>query len=468
MAKEKTPRQSMPTLDLELRKTTFREVALGYSEEQARLEASRCIQCKKPKCVGGCPVEVNIPAFVAKVAEGQYLEAYDLVKGTNSLPAICGRVCPQEEQCEGQCVLGVKGEPVAVGRLERFVADYASAHGHKSQREKTAPTGKKVAIIGAGPSGLTCAGELAQRGHKVTVLEALHKPGGVLVYGIPEFRLPKRIVSEEIQQLAEMGVEIRNNYVVGLLSTIDELFNQGFDAIFIGTGAGLPKFLNIPGENLCGVFSANEYLTRSNLMEAYSFQDANTPIIIGKNVAVLGAGNTAMDAARTALRLGAENVSIVYRRTASEVPARKEEVEHAEQEGIQFRFLRAPMEILGDDGGWVTALRCQVMELGEPDDSGRRRPVAVEGKEEVIPCDVVINAIGSGSNKLLFRTAKDIALNKWGNIITHDESGKTSKTAVYAGGDIVTGAATVILAMGAGRKAAMAIDEFLRSGGSSK
>ncbi len=451
----------MPTLELEKRKTTFREVALGYTPEQAMLEAQRCIQCKNPKCVPGCPVCVDIPAFLAKVAEGEFLEAYDIIKKTNALPAICGRVCPQEEQCEGVCVLGIKGEPVAIGRLERFVADYAATVDRKEVRTDVEPTGKKVAIIGAGPAGLTCAGELAQKGHAVTVFEALHRPGGVLVYGIPEFRLPKQIVRDEIGQLQDLGVEIVTNYVVGLKASVDDLFEKDYDAIFIGTGAGLPKFLNIPGENLCGVFSANEYLTRVNLMEAYDYPRSNTPVIIGNRVAVLGAGNTAMDAARTAVRLGAEEVWIVYRRTNNEVPARAEEFEHAEEEGVIFKFLRSPVEINGNDEGWVTSMRCQVMVLGEPDDSGRRRPVAVEGEEETIECDVIVNAVGSGSNKLLFRTAPDIDLNKWGNIVTKDDSGETSKTGVYAGGDIVTGAATVILAMGAGREAAAAIHDNL-------
>ncbi len=455
----------MSLLDMEKRKTSFSEVALGYTGEQARLEAMRCTQCKKPKCVPGCPVAVDIPLFLQLVAEGKFLDAYDVVKRTNALPAICGRVCPQEDQCEGVCILGIKGEPVAVGRLERFVADFAAKVGKKIIIPEVEPTGKRVAIVGAGPAGLTCAGELAKRGHAVTILEALHRPGGVLIYGIPEFRLPKKIVSAEINQLKDLGVEIVNNYVVGLRGSVDDLFEKGYDAIFIGTGAGLPIFLNIPGENLCGVFSANEYLTRVNLMEAHDVRSANTPVIIGKNVAVLGAGNTAMDAARTAVRLGADNVSIVYRRTAAEVPARAEETEHAEEEGVVFKFLRAPVEIIGDDRGWVKAMRCQVMELGEPDDSGRRRPVAVEGQEETIECDVIVNAVGSGSNQLLFKTARDIELNKWGNIVTRDESGLTSKSAVYAGGDIVTGSATVILAMGAGRSAAMAIHSSLANGG---
>lgn len=465
MAKVKIPRQEMTLLDDELRKKTFEEVALGYTAEQAIEEARRCIQCKKPLCVPGCPVAIDIPGFIRLVTEGKFLEAYDVIKETNALPAVCGRVCPQEEQCEGECILSKKGEPVAIGRLERFVADYAAAQGHVEERKVAAPTGKKVAIIGAGPSGLTCAGELAKKGHKVTVFEALHKAGGVLVYGIPEFRLPKRIVAMEIQQLEDLGVEIVTNYIVGLKATVDELFTKkDYDAVFIGTGAGLPKFLNIPGENLCGVFSANEYLTRVNLMGAWDKEQGATPIMRGKNVAVLGAGNTAMDSARTALRLGAEQVSIVYRRTMKEVPARAEEVEHAEEEGIVFKFLRSPVEILGNEQGWVNAMRCQVMEMGEPDDSGRRRPVPVEGETEMIDCDVVVNAVGSGSNQLLFKTAPDIELNRWGNIVAEDKSGATSKPGTYAGGDIVTGAATVILAMGAGRDAAMAIHNTLMEG----
>lgn len=454
----------MPLLDIEARKSSFKEVALGYTPEQAMAEAQRCIQCKKPRCVPGCPVAVDIPSFVGLVAEGKFLEAYDAVKKTNALPAICGRVCPQEEQCEGVCVLGIKDEPVAVGRLERFVADFAASVGRKEvQAVDIPPTGKKVAIVGAGPSGLTCAGELAQKGHGVTVFEALHRPGGVLIYGIPEFRLPKRIVDAEINQLREHGVEIVTNYVVGLKASVDDLFAKGYDAVFIGTGAGLPKFLNIPGENLCGVFSANEYLTRVNLMEAHR-DDSRTPIIIGKKVAVLGGGNTAMDAARTAVRLGGEKVYIVYRRTDKEVPARAEEVEHAHEEGVEFRFLRGPVEIIGDERGWVKAMRCQIMELGEPDASGRRSPVPIPGAEETIECDVIVNAVGSASNQLLFRTAKDINLNRRGNIVADETSGLTSKQGVYAGGDIVTGAATVILAMGAGRQAAMAIDAYLSNG----
>lgn len=447
---------------MESRKTTFKEVALGLSPEQAILEAKRCIQCKNAKCVAGCPVAVDIPGFIALVAEGRFLEAYDLIKSTNALPAICGRVCPQEDQCEKTCILGIKGEPVAIGRLERFVADFARQSGHQDVPPTVSPNGKKVAVVGAGPAGLTCAGELARRGYSAAVFEALHLPGGVLTYGIPEFRLPKEIVRYEIDQMCGSGVEIACNYVVGLKASVDDLFEKGYDAVFIGTGAGLPKFLNIPGENLCGVFSANEYLTRVNLMEAHRYPDSHTPVIVGRNVAVLGAGNTAMDAARTALRLGGENVTIVYRRTREESPARAEELEHAEEEGIEFRFLRSPVEILGDDRGWVRAMRCQVMELGEPDASGRRRPVPIEGKEETIECDAIVNAVGSGSNQLLFRTAPDIDLNKWGNIVANEDTGKTSKPGVYAGGDIVTGAATVILAMGAGRQAAMAIDEYLK------
>jgi len=361
-------------------------------------------------------------------------------------------------------VLGVKGEPVAIGRLERFVADYAAAVNRKEIPPTVQPTGKRVAIIGAGPAGLTCASELAHLGHAVTILEALHRPGGVLTYGIPEFRLPKRIVNAEIDQLREMGVRIVTNYVVGLRASVGDLFEKGYDAVFVGTGAGLPKFLNIPGENLCGVFSANEYLTRVNLMEAHNYPNSSTPIIPGKHVVVLGAGNTAMDAARTAVRLGAERVWIVYRRSSREVPARAEEVEHAKEEGVEFRFLRGPVEIYGDDRGWVRAIRSQVMQLGEPDESGRRRPVPIEGQEETIECDVIVNAVGSGSNQLLFRSAKDIELNKWGNIVANEETGATSRRGVFAGGDIVTGAATVILAMGAGLKAARAIHEYLMNG----
>ncbi|HBF33752.1 TPA: glutamate synthase (NADPH), homotetrameric [Candidatus Sumerlaeota bacterium] len=465
MQKSERPiRQEMPLLDLTARKTTFGEVARGYSREQAITEAKRCLQCKKPRCVTGCPVAIDIPRFIRLIAEEKFLEAYAVIRETNALPAVSGRVCPQENQCEGVCILGAKSEPIAIGRLERFVADYAAAVGTKDFKVQRAPaTGKKVAVVGAGPAGLTCAGELAKAGHTVTVFEALHKPGGVLVYGIPEFRLPKKIVAAEIDQLRTMGVEIKCNYVIGLTASVDELIAQGFDAVFIGTGAGLPKFLDIPGENLCGVFSANEYLTRVNLMKAYDRESSATPIHIGKHVVVLGAGNTAMDSARTAMRLGAESVKVVYRRTRDEVPARGEEVEHAMEEGIEFSFLRAPVRILGDERGWVSSMDCQVMELGEADASGRRRPVPVEGKEETLPCDLIINAVGSGSNKLLFRTAPDINLTKWGNIITTEETSATSKKGVFAGGDIVTGAATVILAMGAGRNAAVAMNEYLKT-----
>lgn len=461
MSKMKLDRTPMALLDPESRCQSFEEVAQGYTREEALREAQRCIQCKKPLCVPGCPVAIDIPGFIREIARENFAEAYRILKRNNSLPAVCGRVCPQEEQCEGVCILGKKGEPVAIGRLERFVADWAAEAGIGEEEVEPDPTGKKVAIVGAGPSGLTCAGELAKMGHEVTVFEALHKPGGVLVYGIPEFRLPKAIVAREIRQLEELGVKIVPNYVVGLKASVQELFDKGFDAVFIGTGAGLPKFLNIPGENLCGVFAANEYLTRVNLMEAYEAGSHGTPIFRGKHAVVLGAGNTAMDAARTALRLGARQVTIVYRRTRDEVPARAEEVDHAEEEGIIFHFLRSPIEIVGNDNGWVRSIICQVMQLGEPDASGRRRPLPVEGEREVIDCDLVVNAIGSGSNSLLFRTAPDITLNRWGNIVADESTGATSKEGVYAGGDIVTGAATVILAMGAGRSAAQAIHERL-------
>ncbi|MFP4379440.1 MAG: NADPH-dependent glutamate synthase [Candidatus Sumerlaeia bacterium] len=454
-------RHAMPTLEPDARRKSFSEVALGYDEEAAVAEANRCIQCKKPKCVPACPVAIDIPRFIGLIKDRKFIEAYKVIRETNSLPAVCGRVCPQEEQCEAGCILGIKGEPVAIGRLERFVADYAAAHGYEEEPPQVSPTGKKVAIIGGGPASLTCAGECAKKGHAVTIFEALHKAGGVLSYGIPEFRLPKTIVDKEIDQLKKLGVEVRTNYVVGLKATVRELFEKGYDAIFVGTGAGLPKFLNIPGENLCGVFSANEYLTRVNLMNAYELERGKTPIFVGKQTAVLGAGNTAMDSARTALRLGSEKVTIVYRRTREEVPARAEEVDHAMEEGVEFRFLRSPVEIIGDEKGWVQSMRCQVMELGEPDDSGRRRPVPVEGQLETIECDLVINAIGSGANRLLFKTAPEIELNRWGNVVAEEESGQTKAPGVFAGGDIVTGAATVIQAMGAGRSAAMAIDNYL-------
>ncbi|KGK86422.1 dihydropyrimidine dehydrogenase [Desulfosporosinus sp. HMP52] len=459
--KIKIPRHEMPCQEPEVRARNFEEVALGYTEETAVEEAKRCLQCKNPKCVSGCPVEVLIPEFIKKVAEGDFQEAGNVLKIKNSLPAVCGRVCPQENQCESKCILGIKGESVAIGRLERFAADFGMKTG-KSEYEKPAPSGKRVAIIGAGPAGLACAGDLAKAGHAVTVLEALHVAGGVLMYGIPQFRLPKEIVQTEIENLKTMGVEILTNQVVGKITSVDELMENGYDAVFIGTGAGLPYFMDIPGENLNGVYSANEFLTRTNLMKGYKFPDYATPVKVGKNVAVLGAGNVAMDSARTALRLGAENVYIIYRRSRDEMPARKEELEHAEEEGIQFRLLTNPVAIEGDERGWVKSLTCLRYELGEPDASGRRAPIAIKGSEFDIPMDTVVVAIGQGPNPLVTTSTPGLELNKRGNIVADPETLMTSKPGVFAGGDIVTGAATVILAMGAGKKAAAGIDQYLK------
>ncbi|MFC1834632.1 NADPH-dependent glutamate synthase [Thermodesulfobacteriota bacterium] len=451
----KIPRQKMPEQNPIERAHNFYEVALGYSNDLALAEASRCLKCKKPYCMKGCPVEVDIPDFIEMVKKGDLISAAWKVKETNSLPRIAGRVCPQESQCEQTCVLYKKGkgESCAIGRLERFVADYAAEHGDGKRPEMPKPSGHKVGVVGSGPAGLTLAGALIQKGVEVTVFEALHELGGVLVYGIPEFRLPKAIVRAEINELREMGVEFKTNWVVGRVETVDDLLER-YDGVFIGTGAGAPLFLRIPGENLNGVYSANEYLTRANLMKAYLFPQADTPIAKGRRVAVFGGGNVAMDSARTALRLGAEEVSIVYRRTMDELPARREEVHHAEEEGVNFRLLTAPTEILGNEAGWVVGVRCQQMELGEPDDSGRRRPVPVEGQVFDLEFDTVIVAIGNGANPLIPTTTKGLETNRWGNIVADPEIGKTSKDRVWAGGDIVTGAATVILAMGAGRKAA--------------
>lgn len=459
--KIKTSKQKMRNISLEERLRTFKEVPLGYNFEEALAEAKRCIQCKKPKCVEGCPVCINIPEFIKLIQQGDLIGAVKCIKRDNALPAICGRVCPQEEQCEIKCILGIKGEPIAIGRLERFVADYERNAGMVELPEKTPAKNKKIAVIGSGPAGLTVAGELILKGYEVTIFEALHKPGGVLVYGIPEFRLPKTIVEAEIDYLKRLGVEIKCNHIIGRIFTIEELFKDGYEAIFIGTGAGLPKFLNIPGENLCGVFSANEFLTRVNLMNAYEYPNADTPVYVGKKVAVLGAGNTAMDSARTAVRLGAKEVYIVYRRSRAEVPARKEEVEHAQEEGVIFNFLVAPIKIIGDEKGWVKGLECLKMQLGEPDSSGRARPVPIEGSEYIMDVDMVINAIGSGTNNIAFQGVEDIQRDKHGHVIVQDETGRTTKIGVYAGGDVVTGAATVILAMGAGKSAAKAIDEYL-------
>lgn len=458
----RVPRHEMPCQDPLERAHNFNEVALGYTEETAIEEAQRCLQCKNPTCRVGCPVEVLIPDFIKKVAEGDFLAAAAALKVKNSLPAVCGRVCPQESQCESKCILAKKGEPVAVGRLERFVADFEIKFG-ESQFEKPEPSGKRVAIVGGGPSGLACAGDLAKAGHSVTIFEALHVAGGVLMYGIPQFRLPKEIVQTEISNLQKMGVEILTNQVVGKVTSVDELMANGYDAVFIGTGAGLPYFMNIPGENLLGVYSANEFLTRTNLMKGYKFPDYATPVKVGKKVAVLGAGNVAMDAARTALRLGAEDVYIVYRRSRDEMPARKEELEHAEEEGIQFRLLTNPVRLNGDERSWLKSMTCLRYELGEPDDSGRRSPVAIKGSEFDLEVDTVVVAIGQGPNPLVTTSTPGLELNKRGNIVADPETLATSKPGVYAGGDIVTGAATVILAMGAGKKAAAAIDEYLKS-----
>jgi glutamate synthase (NADPH/NADH) small chain len=455
----------MPEQAPAVRVGNFREVPYGLTPDLAVLEASRCIQCKNPQCVKGCPVGVQIPEFIDLVAKGKFVEAARKIKETNALPAVCGRVCPQEEQCEMPCVLGKKGEPVAIGRLERFVADFERVTGSVEIPAAAAPTGKRVAVIGAGPAGLTVAGDLVRAGHDVTVFEALHEPGGVLMYGIPEFRLPKEIVKAEVDYIRNLGAKIECNAVVGKSVTVDELLSEeGFDAVFIGTGAGLPYFMNIPGENLVGVYSANEYLTRTNLMKAYRFPEADTPIVRARRVAVVGGGNVAMDAARTAVRLGAEKVYLVYRRSKKEMPARIEEVHHAEEEGIEFHLLTNPIAFHGNEEGFVTEVECLKMELGEPDASGRRRPVPKAGSEFRLPAEAVIVAIGNGANPLVPSTTPGLEATKWGNIVADPETGKTSRKGVFAGGDIVIGAATVILAMGAGRKAATAIDEYLRTG----
>jgi glutamate synthase (NADPH/NADH) small chain len=463
--KEKIPRQPMPEQNPKVRSKNFDEVPYGYTPELAQKEAGRCLQCKKPKCIEGCPVGVKIPEFVNLIAEGDFIGAAKKLKEDNSLPAVCGRVCPQESQCESFCILGKKDEPLAVGRLERFAADYERAQGKVELPPLPPPTGKKVAVVGSGPAGLTLAGDLVKYGHQVTVFEALHKPGGVLVYGIPEFRLPKAIVEAEVDYLKRLGVEIKYDYVIGKILTVDELFEMGYDAVFLGVGAGLPVFMNIPGENLCGIYSANEYLTRSNLMKAYLFPQYDTPIARGKNVAVIGGGNVAMDSARTALRLGADNVHIVYRRSKTELPARAEEAHHAEQEGVQFRFLTAPIHYIGNADGWVTGMECIEMDLGEPDASGRRRPVPKEGSNFTLDVDLVVVAIGTGANPIITGTVPNLELNKWGYIVADPETGKTSQEGVYAGGDIVTGSATVILAMGAGRNSSKAIHEYLKNKG---
>lgn len=449
----------MPEQDPNVRNKNFLEVAMGYTEEMAMEEASRCLNCKNKPCVSGCPVNVRIPEFVAKVAEGKFEEAYEIITSTNSLPAISGRVCPQENQCEGKCVRGIKGESVSIGRLERFCADYHMKHSD-AKAVKPQSNGKKVAVVGAGPSGLTCAGDLAKKGYEVTVFEAFHTAGGVLVYGIPEFRLPKAIVKKEVENLQDLGVEVKTNMVIGRVLSVDELFEMGYKAIFIGSGAGLPSFMGIEGEDLIGVYSANEYLTRTNLMKAY-LDDYDTPIIKSKSVAVVGGGNVAMDAARCAKRLGAENVYIVYRRGMEEMPARKEEVHHAMEEGIIFKNLNNPVKILGDENGRVRAMECIEMELGEPDASGRRKPIAKEGSNFELPVDTVIMSIGTSPNPLIRRTTPGLDTNKRGCLVVNEDTMQTTREGVYAGGDAVTGAATVILAMGAGKQAAQSIDEYL-------
>ncbi|WP_449078465.1 NADPH-dependent glutamate synthase [Ruminococcus sp.] len=458
MSPKKAP---MPTQEPNVRNKNFLEVATGYTEEVAIEEAQRCLNCKNKPCVSGCPVHISIPDFIKEVAQGNFAGAYDVISKSSSLPAVCGRVCPQETQCESKCVRGIKTEPVGIGRLERFVADW-----HNAQTDvvvnKPEPNGHKVAVVGSGPSGLTCAGDLAKMGYDVTVFEALHLAGGVLVYGIPEFRLPKSIVQKEVDTLKALGVKVETNMVIGRVISIDELMDDmGFEAVFIGSGAGLPRFMKIPGENLCGVYSANEFLTRTNLMKSYK-EDSATPIMHAKKVAIVGGGNVAMDAARCAKRLGADEVYIVYRRSEEELPARREEVEHAKEEGIIFKLLNNPVEILGDENEFVTGMKCVEMELGEPDESGRRRPVVKPDSEFVLDVDAVVISIGTSPNPLIKATTKGLETQKWGGIIT-DEHGLTSREGVYAGGDAVTGAATVILAMGAGKTAAAAIDEYIKS-----
>ncbi len=460
MPNMKIPRTDMPQQEPAVRAKNFLEVATGYTMQMALDEASRCLHCKHKPCVNGCPVNINIPDFIKMITEENFEGAYQVISESSSLPAVCGRVCPQESQCESKCVRGIKTEPVAIGRLERFVADYHNEHSTE-KIQKPESNGHKVAVIGSGPSGLTCAGDLAKLGYEVTIFEALHTAGGVLQYGIPEFRLPKAIVNKEVDNLRDLGVDVETNMVIGRVLSIDELMEDGYEAVFIGSGAGLPRFMNIPGENLKGVYSANEFLTRVNLMKAYK-EGSTTPIMHAKKVAVVGGGNVAMDAARSALRLGAEEVNIIYRRSDAELPARAEEVHHAKEEGIIFRTLTNPVEILGDDDDAVTGIKCVEMELGEPDASGRRRPIVKEGSEFTIPMDCVIMSIGTSPNPLIKSTTEGLDTQKWGGIIA-DEDGLTSRPFVYAGGDAVTGAATVILAMGAGKKAAAAIDEAIKN-----
>lgn len=466
MSKTKVP---MPEQDPEIRNHNFAEVAFGYDQDLACEEAARCLQCKHKPCVNGCPVNVAIPEFIQQIADKNFEAAYQKIVETNNLPAVCGRVCPQESQCEQLCVRGIKGEPVAIGRLERFAADFHMAMMQAEEQKAGAcsvlrprPDGEKVAVVGSGPASLTCAVDLAKLGYQVTVFEAFHVAGGVLMYGIPEFRLPKAIVQREIDTLRQYGVKIETNMVIGRVASLDELFEKGFEAVFIGTGAGLPMFMNIPGENLNGVYSSNEFLTRVNLMKAYKFPDVDTPVKVGNSVAVVGGGNVAMDAARSAKRLGAEHVYIVYRRSEAEMPARLEEVHHAKEEGIEFRLLTNPTQILGTPDGWVKGIECIEMELGEPDSSGRRRPVPKAGSEFVLDVETVIMSIGTSPNPLIKQTTPGLETQKWGGIVADEETMATSRPGVFAGGDAVTGSATVILAMGAGKKAAEAIDEYLR------
>ncbi|UCD39375.1 MAG: NADPH-dependent glutamate synthase [Fidelibacterota bacterium] len=459
------PRQDMPEQDPNVRNRNFDEVNLGFDADTAVQEGLRCLQCKKPLCIDGCPVKIKIPEFIQLIVERDFPGAAAKIKEDNSLPAVCGRVCPQETQCEATCVVGNRFRPVAIGHLERFVADHERESGKVQLPKKAKATGKKVAIVGSGPAGLACATDLVQWGHEVTVYEALHEYGGVLVYGIPEFRLPKKILGAEIDNLRNMGVNFVKNFIIGKTMTVDELMGQeGYDAVFVGTGAGLPWFMNIPGENLNGVYSANEFLTRVNLMKANNFPQSDTPIKIADTVVVFGGGNTAMDAVRTAKRLGAERAIIVYRRSEEEMPARDEEIKHAKEEGIEFMLLTAPTKMLDDGKGWVKGVECLKMELGEPDQSGRRRPMPIEGSEFTIDADLAVVAIGNGSNPLLAKTTPGLKINRWGNIIADAETGRTSKKGVFAGGDIVTGGATVILAMGAGRQAAAAMHEYLETG----
>ena len=464
MPKLNLNRLPMPRQDPKARVRNFNEVALGYSAEQAQAEASRCIQCPKRPCTEGCPVGVDIPGFILAVREGDMPEAVRILKSKNSLPSICGRVCPQETQCEAACTLGKKGAPIAIGRLERYVADWALTHESSSnpRTDIAKETGKKVAVVGSGPAGLTAAADLAKLGHSVTIFEALHVAGGVLMYGIPEFRLPKDIVQAEVDYVASLGVKVELDSVIGKLVTIDELLNNDYHAVFLGTGAGLPRFLNIPGENLNGIYSANEFLTRVNLMKAYRFPEYDTPVKVGRRVAVIGGGNVAMDSARCALRLGAEVVYIVYRRSEAEMPARREEAENAVEEGIQFKLLTNPKQMLGNEQNWVVGMECYKMELGEPDESGRSRPIAKAGSEFIIDVDVVIVALGTRPNPLIAQTTEGLEITRWGTVVADEEMGKTVKDKVWAGGDIVTGSATVISAMGAGKRAAGDIDSYLR------